>query len=286
MECRLHAICLVKHSIIFILALSAASSAFAEDGGIVIQLSPRDCEGPGRTVPNGKRPTPQDLARDAYCAELIMKRAAPNGVVTVFGSARLDKGDPSYALVYEFANKWTKEAGDRWPIATGGGQGIMKAANEGAKDAKGKSIGLTCHFGRDNNPERPNDSVTDGYTFSSFSQREAELIDRANAVVIAAGGLGTEWEIFETLSKIQTEKNKKVPVILLGPKDEWKAVLKRLNQMVKRGVVSAEDVKLFRIAETADEAIRLIKAVPGEWDAAYPKDRKRPGKKSQVIPGH
>src|SRR4051812_3095384 len=84
------------------------------------------CNHPGRTFDDGALPEPQDLALDGYCADVIIERSAPHGFVTIFGSARTKAGTPAYEMVYDFAKKWTLTAGGkRWPIATGGGPGIM-----------------------------------------------------------------------------------------------------------------------------------------------------------------
>lgn len=209
-------------------------------------------------LPDGAIPSPQDLATDAYCAEQVMRRSAPRGAVTIFGSARAKEDWDSYRLTREFARLWTKEMGDRYPILTGGGPGIMEAGNRGAKEAGGRSLFFSTYFG--SGSEKPNAYTTDGYMFASFSQREADLVDRGAAVVIAQGGVGTEWEIYETLSKIQTRKKPRCPVILLGPRSYWASLFARMQAMVQARTIHAEDLSLLQVAETAPEAMQMIRA--------------------------
>lgn len=222
-----------------------------------IELYEEICETPGRRVPNGEIPTSRDVAIDSYCAKLIIDRNAPNGVVTIFGSARATEDMPHYQNAYEFAKKWTEEKGDLYPILSGGGPGIMEASNKGAFDAGGVSLGFASYFG--SGAERPNEYTTDGYMFASFSQREADMVDYAMAIIIFPGGVGTEWEIFETMAKIQTDKKDQVPVILLGKQEIWDSLFNRLQHMADLGTISPEDINLLQVAQTPDEAIEIIK---------------------------
>lgn len=227
-----------------------------KDSGTVIKLDPSRCEQPGRQVADGDIPTPEDLALDVYCAEQVIKRNAPNGVVTIFGSARAKEGMTSYDQTRTFANIWTKKMGAKYPILTGGGPGIMEAGNRGAKEAEGKSLYYATYFG--SGAEKTNQYTTDGYMFASFSQREADMVDRAAAIVIAPGGVGTEWEIFETLAKIQTKKKANVPVVLLGSKKMWQPLFDRLSYLAKIKTISLDDLDILQVAETPEEAVALI----------------------------
>ncbi|MCB1322795.1 MAG: LOG family protein, partial [Leptospiraceae bacterium] len=141
--------------------------------------------------------------------------------------------------------------------------GIMEAGNRGAKEAGGVSLGYSTYFGSGNEPLNP--YTTDGYVFASFAQREAEMVDRAAGILIAQGGVGTEWEIYETIAKIQTGKKNRVPVVVLGPRAKWQSLFDRLNFMVGNGTVSPEDPKLLQLAETPEKAIELMEAgMPAE----------------------
>ena len=95
--------------------------------------------------------------------------------------------------------------------------------------------------------------------FASFSQREADMVDYAAGVIIAPGGVGTSWEVYETLSKIQTGKKKRCPVILLGSKEIWKPLLDHMDHLNKLKTISPEDVGLLQLAETPEKAVELLK---------------------------
>lgn len=222
-----------------------------------IQLNDDTCKTQGRVVPNGEIPTPADLAKDAYCAKKVIDRSAPNGVITIFGSARAKENMQSYINTRVFANKWTKAYGDKYPILTGGGPGIMEAGNRGAKEAGGKSLSFGSYFVK--GIEDPNEYVTDGFMFASFSQREADMVDYAAGVIVAPGGVGTSWEIYETLSKIQTRKKNSCPVILLGSREVWKPLLDHMSHLKKLKTISPKDVDLLQLAETPEKAMEILK---------------------------
>ncbi|MCB1175032.1 MAG: LOG family protein [Leptospiraceae bacterium] len=221
-----------------------------------ITLRASDCDHPGRKVPDGELPTPTDVATDVYCAQVVTRRSAPKGFVTIFGSARARPGMISYELTREFAATWTKKYGQRYPILTGGGPGIMEAGNKGAKEAGGPSLGFSTYFGKGNEPL--NAFTTDGYVFASFAQREADMIDGAVALIAAPGGVGTEWEIFESLAKIQTHKKSYAPLILLGPDMMWESLFKRIEALKAMKTISADDDQLLLRARTAAEAVQII----------------------------
>jgi uncharacterized protein (TIGR00730 family) len=224
---------------------------------ITITLTPDMCKIMGRNLANGEIPTPKDLAKDVYCAEQLIKEEAPNGVITIFGSSRAKEDWQSYKDTRKFAHDWTKAYGDKFPILSGGGPGIMEAGNRGAKEAGGKSLSFATYFG--SGAEKENEYVTKGFLFASFSQREADMVDRAAAIIIAPGGVGTEWEIFETLAKIQTKKKHSCPVILLGKKKIWKTLYDRMNWLKKMKTISPKNIDILSIAETPEEAIAIIK---------------------------
>lgn len=223
---------------------------------LVIRLAPSDCAIVSEVVPDGQIPDPSAIAKDAFCAKELMERHAPQGAVSIFGSARTSEDQEAYRITREFAFKWTQKHGSVYPVLTGGGRGIMEAGNRGAFEAKGKSLSIGTWF--TGGLERPNTYTTHGYMAASFSQRETDLIDYAAAVVVAPGGFGTEWEVFESLSKIQTKKKKSVPVVFLGGKKTWSSFLRRVEEMKAIGTISPEDDRLFYIAETTEAAILHI----------------------------
>lgn len=140
-------------------------------------------------------------------------------------------------------------------IITGGGPGIMEAANRGAHDARGKSIALNIILPQE---QDPNIYIPDelSFQFHYFAMRKMHFLIRARALVIFPGGFGTLDELFEALTLMQTKKIKLLPVVLFG-KEYWSNVL-NFQYMVDEGMISKEDLKLFEYVETAEEAWHAI----------------------------
>ncbi len=212
---------------------------------------------PGRIIPNGEVPNPADIERDAKAALEIILRNAPNGVITIFGSARAKEGMTSYDQTREFAKEWSLQHGKEFPIMTGGSHGIMEAGNRGAMEAKAPSLYIATYF-KGGVENAVNKYVTDGYIASSFTQRESDLVDYAAGIICAPGGVGTSWEIFESLSKIQTRKKNPCPVILLGSKEIWQPLMDYMHHLAKIGTISPDDIDLIQLAETPAEAITIL----------------------------
>lgn len=228
-------------------------------GDVQVHYNPEETTQPGRMIPNGEVPTAADVARDALAARVVMERNAPAGAITIFGSARAKEGMASYDQTREFARKWTQRFGARHPILTGGSHGIMEAGNRGALEAGGKSLYISSYF-RGGIENAVNQFVTDGYVAASFAQREADLVDYAAGVIVAPGGVGTSWEIFETLSKVQTRKKNPCPIILLGDEETWRPLLDYMDHLKTLGTISPEDTELLQVAATAEEAMALLEA--------------------------
>lgn len=173
--------------------------------------------------------------------------------VTFFGSARTKPG-----------NRWYKEAqklgnllgGSGYTVITGGGPGIMEAANKGAFQAGGPSIGLNIQLPSE---QRINKYVTRGRAFHYFFTRKVMLAASAQAYVYFPGGFGTLDEFFEIVVLIQTGKMQKIPVICVG-REYWSGLVSWINQeLVERyKVVSKKEVGLFTIVDTAEEAFAII----------------------------
>lgn len=146
-------------------------------------------------------------------------------------------------------------------IMTGGGPGIMEAANRGAHDIGAKSIGLNITLPFE---QAPNPYITPDlcFQFHYFAIRKMHFLIRAKALVAFPGGFGTIDELFETLTLVQTRKVKPMPVILFG-RDFWNRVI-NFEALVEEGTVAAEDLALFRFAETAEEAWNMITAFYGQ----------------------
>jgi predicted Rossmann-fold nucleotide-binding protein len=233
-----------------------------------------NCDESQRPFQDGELPTPIDVARDAFCAEDLIQRAAPNGFVIIFGSAR-EEAKINFGITQDFAAAWAKsELGRKFPIATGGGTGMMRAGNQGAAQVAGaRSLGLPTQFGAGGIEKSLNKFVTvgpdgrsDSFLFASFSQREAEMVDRAVAIVVAAGGVGTAWELFESISKVQTGKKllngkrKATPIIFLGSEEDCKIQREVMLRFVELGTIAPDDVNLIQYIWQPDQAVQVIAA--------------------------
>lgn len=150
-----------------------------------------------------------------------------------------------------------KPAVDKLFISTGGGPGIMEAANRGAFEAGGKSVGLAIALPRE---EKPNPYVTPelSFKFHYFALRKMHFMMRAKALVAFPGGFGTMDELFETITLVQTKKSKPVPIILFGS-DYWKRLFNP-QVLVEEGAISEEDLKLFQYVDEPQVAWDAIKA--------------------------
>jgi len=141
-------------------------------------------------------------------------------------------------------------------VVTGGGPGIMEAANRGAHDAGGKSIGLNIVLPFE---QAPNAYITPelSFQFHYFAIRKMHFLMRARALIVFPGGYGTMDELFETLTLIQTRKVKPVPVLLFG-QGFWERII-NFEALVDEGTISPEDLDLFQFVETAEEAWQVIR---------------------------
>ncbi len=140
-------------------------------------------------------------------------------------------------------------------VITGGGPGVMEAANRGAQEQGAKSIGLNIVLPHE---QFPNPYITPElcFRFHYFAMRKMHFLMRAKALVVFPGGFGTLDELFETLTLVQTNKIKPLPILIFG-KEYWSRLL-NFEVMVEDGMISPEDVSLFRYVDTAQEAWRLI----------------------------
>jgi hypothetical protein len=172
--------------------------------------------------------------------------------VTIFGSARVEEGNKYYEAARELAFKLSKKG---FSIVTGGGPGIMEAANRGAFEAGGNSIGLNIKLPKE---QKPNKYLTEILNFNYFFARKVMLVKYATAFVLFPGGFGTLDEITETLTLIQTKKLKPFPVILYG-NEYWNGFVQWLNDVVvKDGYIYKEDAKLFKQMDSIDEIVDYI----------------------------
>jgi len=171
--------------------------------------------------------------------------------VTVFGSARFVETHPYYALGRQMGGAIAR---DGFTVITGGGPGIMEAANRGAREAGGRSVGcnIVLPFEQKANPYC--DIVVD---FNYFFVRKVMLVKYSYAFVVLPGGLGTMDELFEALTLIQTKKISSFPVVLLGV-DYWRPLVEFLRRMVDASTISAPDLNLLLLTDSVEEAARHI----------------------------
>jgi uncharacterized protein (TIGR00730 family) len=173
--------------------------------------------------------------------------------VSIFGSARTKPGDKYYKLATQTASLLAKEG---YAVITGGGAGIMEAANKGASHEKGKSIGLNIQIPTE---QRPNKYIELLLDFHYFFVRKVMFVKYAKAFVIFPGGYGTHDELFESLNLIQTLKIPKFPVILVG-KEFWQGLKDYLiNYCVKADCLKKEELGIFKIVDTPKEVVAEIK---------------------------
>lgn len=175
--------------------------------------------------------------------------------VTVFGSARTLESESDYIIAKSLTNKIVKELPD-YAVITGGSLGIMEAANKGAYEGKGKSIGLNIKLP---NEQNSNVYLTDSMDFKYFFTRKVCLAFSAEAYIYFPGGFGTLDELFEILTLIQTGKIEKRPVILVGT-SYWNNLDKFIKEnLLAREKIDAEDVNLYTITDNEEEVIEIIK---------------------------
>jgi uncharacterized protein (TIGR00730 family) len=173
--------------------------------------------------------------------------------VTVFGSARFKEDHPYYALARQLGGKLA-EAG--FTVMTGGGPGIMEAANRGAKEAGGYSVGCNITLPVE---QRPNPYLDRWVEFRYFFVRKMLLEKYSYAFVAMPGGIGTLDEIFETAVLIQTGKMKEFPFVLMG-KTFWTPLLDYLRgSLLAAGTIDASDVNRWFVTDSADEAVDVIR---------------------------
>jgi len=176
--------------------------------------------------------------------------------VIIFGSARSQKDSAEYAMAEEFARKLTQKG---YMVVTGGGPGVMEAGNKGA--AAGKDFALNIRLPFEQKPNPYIDEKEKLINFKYFFTRKLIFVKETDATALFPGGFGTNDEGFEMLTLIQTGKSRPRPVVLLEPEGsaywaQWKRFVD--IQLVKGGFINKEDLSLFRIVKSADEAIKYI----------------------------
>lgn len=177
--------------------------------------------------------------------------------ISIFGSARTKPTDPYYLLSVEIARKLVERG---YGIITGGGPGIMEAANKGAREGNGKSVGLNINlpFEQGANPFIDRDKLIN---FDYFFVRKLMLVKYAQAFVIMPGGFGTLDELFESITLIQTKKIGKFPIVLVGT-SYWSGLIAWIKEQMleKNQTISATDTDLFILVDSADDVVEHIDA--------------------------
>ena len=175
--------------------------------------------------------------------------------VTVFGSARFEDGHPYYALGREMGRRL---AAMGFTVMTGGGPGLMEAANRGAKDAGGRSVGCNITLPHEQVPNRYLDRFVE---FRHFFVRKVMLAKYSYAFVALPGGFGTLDEIYEIATLIQTRKVSHFPLILMG-REFWQPLLDFMrDRCVARGTIDAGDLDVFLVTDEPEEAMARIRSV-------------------------
>jgi uncharacterized protein (TIGR00730 family) len=172
--------------------------------------------------------------------------------ITVFGSARVHEGHPAYAAARE-AGRRLAEAG--FAVVTGGGPGVMEAANRGAQEAGGVSVGFNIELPHE---QGSNPYVDIGVTFHHFYVRKTMFVKAAEGFLIFPGGFGTLDELFESLTLIQTGKVLHFPVVLFDSA-YWQPMLDWIQgRLLADGMISPEDLDLLGVTDSVDDAVRQI----------------------------
>lgn len=172
--------------------------------------------------------------------------------VTVFGSARFREGHRYYELAREVGRRFAERG---FAVMTGGGPGIMEAANRGAREVGGVSIGCNIRLPEE---QKPNPYLDRFVEFEHFFVRKVMLVKYSQGFVVMPGGMGTLDEAFEAATLIQTGKIESFPIVAVGG-EFWESLREFIrNTLVGEGTISPQDVQLIELAETAEEAVQLI----------------------------
>ena len=205
---------------------------------------------------NNKIPTEEPWRIFRIMAEFVEgfeELSQINPAVSIFGSARTKRGDKFYKLAEQTASALAKAG---FGVITGGGPGIMEAANKGAAEAGGQSIGL--------NIELPMEQVSNEYQqlslhFRYFFCRKVMFLKYAHGFIVFPGGFGTMDELFESFTLIQTFRQVQFPVILMGS-EFWQGLLDWMEKKVlgEQGNISPEDMKIFTVLDDPVQAVKII----------------------------
>lgn len=184
----------------------------------------------------------------------LLSRTGPT--VSIFGSARMKPGSKYFELTRQVAFRLARAG---YAIVSGGGGGLMEAANRGAKEAGGKSVGLNIEL--PSYEQRPNEYIDPDklITFRHFFVRKVMFVKYAQGFVVMPGGYGTIDEFSEAITLIQTDKTLAFPVILMGS-SYWSKLLDWMKDTaLKEGCISEKDLDIFHVCDEPDDAVQIIK---------------------------
>jgi uncharacterized protein (TIGR00730 family) len=194
--------------------------------------------------------------------EVVDRIAQP--AVTIFGSARIREGNPVYEYAREVGRRFA-ELG--WAVVTGGGPGVMEAANRGAKEGGGLSVGFNIELPYE---QRSNPYLDITLTFRHFYARKTMFVKAAEGFVVFPGGFGTVDELFEALTLIQTGKVFHFPVVLYGS-DYWEELIDWIKgELIADGMISPEDLDLLYVTDDLDEAVERVREAHDRRSAQTP----------------
>jgi uncharacterized protein (TIGR00730 family) len=205
----------------------------------------------------GTREHPEELASAARIFLEFVRGFQALGTlgpcVTIFGSARFGEEHRYYRLARQLGRRLAEEG---FTVMTGGGPGVMEAANRGAKEAGGLSIGCNIELPRE---QKLNPYLDRFVEFEHFFVRKVMLVKYSRAFVVLPGGFGTLDEVFETLTLMQTNKIESFPVVAMGG-EFWTALRKFiLDTLVAEGTIGASDLDLIHLTDSVDEAAGIIR---------------------------
>ena len=189
----------------------------------------------------------------AEFVESIEVLSSIENAVTVFGSARVKPGDKYYSAAEELGRLLAQSG---FSVITGGGPGIMEAANKGAKDGGTKSVGINIELPFE---QKPNSYANVRLSYRYFFVRKVMFLKYAMAYIVMPGGFGTLDEFFEAVTLIQTKKMRPFPVILYDS-SYWKGLIEWMKeQMLNQGRISKEDLDIFKICDDPQEIVEYVK---------------------------
>jgi uncharacterized protein (TIGR00730 family) len=190
--------------------------------------------------------------------------AAVGPAVTIFGSARMGEGTPMYELARKIARRLAESG---FSIITGGGPGIMEAANRGCREGHGLSIGCNIELPHE---QAVNPYVDLGIEFRYFFARKTMFVKYADAFVILPGGFGTLDELFEALTLIQTGKVRHFPVVLVG-REYWEGLLGWIRDVqLPAGAIAQSDIDLLKLTDDPDEIVEIVRSYAARSAADTP----------------